>query len=173
VSLAETQAQWARLFTQRAARSALAQGPNRDEALAGEIERFALGLLAKRRMDVAKWLPLTARALGPDFGPRLRETMAEPPPGARADALALVARLRGGEPPWIGELAAYEGEFLRAWGPQGRFVVRAYRWPVHLIADRLTAGEAVGDAAPKRTLALWARRPGGRLRHRTWTLART
>lgn len=166
MTLAQTQAELARLFTQRAARAALA-----GDATAAEIERFAHGLLAKRRLDVAKWLPQTAAALGPKLGARLREVLAEPPPGSRADALALVARLQSElEPPWIGELAAYEGEFLRAWGPKTHFAVRLYRWPAPGIAERLAGGEAVGDIRPARTLAIWARRRGGRLWRRWWTL---
>jgi hypothetical protein len=170
VTLAQTQAELARLFTQRAARGASA-GNLGDGVSAAEIERFARGLLAKRRLDVAKWLPQTAAALGPEFGARLGETLAEPPPGARADALALVARLRSErEPPWIGDLAAYEGEFLRAWGPKTHFAIRLYRWPAPRIAERLAAGDAVGEVRPARTLAVWARRRGGRLWRRWWTL---
>ncbi len=164
MTLAETQAELARLFTMRAAR-----GQQAPDGLTSEIERFAKGLIAKRRLDVAKWLPLTAKVLGPALGAQLREALAEPPPGARADALALVARLQTArEPPWIGELAAYEGEFLRAWAPQARLALRFYRWPVPRIAERLAAGEAVIDDAPSPTLALWARPPGGWLRHWWW-----
>ena len=166
MSLGETQNELARLFTMRAARAE--QAP---DELSAEIERFARGLIAKRRLDVAKWLPLTAKVLGPALGAQLREALAEPPPGARADALALVARLQSArEPPWIGELSAYEGEFLRAWGPRARLALRFYRWPVPRIAERLAAGEVVIDEARSPTLALWARPPGGRLRHRWRTL---
>jgi hypothetical protein len=162
--LADTQAELARAFTQSTARASLDP----------EIARFAAGLLAKRRLDVEKWLPLTAKALGPDFAPQLRAGLAEPPPGARADALALVARLQGQpEPPWIGDLAAYEGEFLRAWRPGAFFAFRRYRWPVAAIADRLAAGETVGDVQPATTWAVWWRPKGGRLRYRCWSWGAT
>jgi hypothetical protein len=166
VSLAETQAELARLFTQRAARAAL---PEPDP----EIARYAAGLIAKRRLDVEKWLPLTAKALGPAFAPQLRAALGEPPPGAKADALALVERLQGQpEPPWIGDLAAYEAEFLRAWVPGAHFALRRYRWPVARIADRVSAGAALDDVRPAMTLAVWVRTPGGRLVHRWRTLGR-
>jgi hypothetical protein len=186
VSLAETQAALARLFTQTAARADFARDPVALARAAGlegedaqrlaaldapEISRFARGLFAKRRQDVEKWLPLTARALGADFAQYLRETLAEPPPGARADALALVAKLRGARAPgWIGELAAYEGEFLRAWGPRAVFWVRFYRWPVPRIAAKLAANQPVGAINRGLALAVWLRPPGGRLWHWSRTL---
>lgn len=184
MSLAQTQAALARLYTSDAARAAFARDPAaaaRAAGLAGasaqalaavaarEIARFAGSLAAKRRLDVEKWLPLTAAALGAGFAPRLRAVLAEPPPGARADALALAASLKGAaSPPWIGELADYEARGLRAWGPDAHFAVALYRWPVPAIAARLAAGEGVGEIAPALTLALWARRRGGRL----WRWAR-
>jgi hypothetical protein len=186
LSLAETQAALARLFTQAPARAEFARDPLALARAAGleseeaqrlaaldapEIARFAGGLFAKRRHDVEKWLPLTAQALGSGFARRLRETLAEPPPGARADALALVAKLRGGlAPRWIGDLAAYEAEFLRAWGPRGFLAIRVYRWPVPRIAEKLSARESVGAVKPGLTVAVWARVPGGRLRHWRRTL---
>jgi hypothetical protein len=180
VSLARTQTAMARLFTDSAARAELMQDPagrlpdgvaaQDAVGLAAEIERYAKALIAKRRLDVAKWLPLSAKALGADFGDRMREALVEPPPGARADALALVARLQSArEPAWIGELAAYEGEFLRAWGPRARLAVRRFRWPVPRIAERLAANAAIADIGPAPTLAVWARAPHGRLWHRWWT----
>jgi hypothetical protein len=186
VSLAETQAVLARLFTQAPARAEFARDPLALARAAGldgeeaqrlatldapEIARFARGLFAKRRQDVEKWLPLTARALGSDFARCLRETLAEPPLGACADALALVAKLRGAlTPRWIGDLAAYEGEFLRAWGPRGFFAIRVYRWPVSRIAAKLSAREPVGAVKSGLTVATWVRAPGGRLRHWRRTL---
>jgi hypothetical protein len=186
VSLAETQAALARLFTRTAARADFARDPLALARAAGldseeaqrlaaldppEIARFARGLFAKRGQDVQNWLPLTARALGSDFAQRLRETLAEPPPGARADALALVTRLRGAAiPSWIGELAAYESEFLRAWGPRAFFAIRVYRWPIPRITENLSAREPVDAVKPGLTLAVWLRAPGGRLRHWRRTL---
>lgn len=186
MSLAKTQAALARLFTQTAARADFARDPltlarasglDSEEAQrlaaldAPEIARFARGLLAKRRQDVEKWLPLTAQALGSDLAKCLRETLTEPPPGARADALALVARLRGAVAPgWIGDLAAYEGEFLRAWGPRAFFAIRVYRWPVPRITENLSAWESVDAVKPGLTFAVWLRAPGGRLRHWRRTL---
>ncbi len=179
MSLAETQAALARLFTQTTARAEFARDPlslARSAGLEGEaaqqlatlgapeIARFARGLFAKRRQDVEKWLPLTALALGADFARRLRESLTEPPPGARADALALVAKLHEApSPPWVGDLAAYEGEFVRAWGPGAFFAIRLYRWPIPHIAAKLSACEPVGDIKRGLTFAVWVRRPGGRL----------
>jgi hypothetical protein len=187
VSLAETQAALARLFTQSDARTDFARDPLALARAAGldgeeaqrlatldapEIARFARGLFAKRRQDVEKWLPLTARALGSAFAQCLRETLAEPPPGGRADALALVSKLRGAQAPrWIGDLAAYEGEFVRAWGPRAFFAIRVYRWPIPRITENLSAREPVDAVNPGLTLAVWLRVPGGRLRHWRRTLS--
>jgi hypothetical protein len=181
VSLVETQAALARLFTHPIARAEFAQDPlalAREAGLEGEaamrlatldppeIARFARGLFAKRRQDGEKWLPLTTLALGADFARCLRETLAEPPPGARADALTLVANLRGALAPcWIGDLAAYEGEFVRAWGPRAFFALRIYRWPIPRIAAKLWAYEPVRDIKRGLTFAIWVRAPGGRLSH--------
>jgi hypothetical protein len=186
VSLAETQATLARLFTQTAARADFARDPLALARAAGlegeeaqqlaaldapELARFGRGLFAKRRQDVEKWLPLTAQALGSDFAQCLRETLAEPPLGARADALALVATLRGAvAPSWIGELAAYEGEFLRAWGPRPFLAIRVYRWPIPRITENLSAREPVDAVKPGLSFAVWLRAPGGRLRHWRRTL---
>ena len=46
--------------------------------------------------------------------------------------------------------------------------LRVFRYPVGAIAGSLYAGAAVANVAPRMTLGLWARRPGGRLFHRLW-----
>ena len=53
--------------------------------------------------------------------------------------------LRAAIPRWIGDLAAYEGEFLRAWGPRALF--RDPRLPLASPAHR---GENIGARAGRR-----------------------
>jgi hypothetical protein len=188
MALAEVQAALARLATQPEARDAFARDPVSAGRALGlddpdahvfatlappELERFAASLRAKRALDARKYLPLTALALGPGFGPRLRAHLAGPPRDAREDALALVAELRAERDPsrpWLGDLARYEGATIVAGGSPYGLWLRRFRWPVLSIAAALARVETVPDRAPRAGLALWLRTPGGRLTHRTWRL---
>jgi hypothetical protein len=183
MALAEVQAALAKLFTQTQARAAFARDSlaagralGLDEADAAALarlapralERYAASLTAKRRLDAAKLLPLTALALGDEFGPRSSEAFAEPPPGAVADALALVDRLASdprAAPPWIGDLARYEGAFLRSRRPRCAIRVHRFHFPVLAIAGALRRGERIDAVPPRRCIGIWARMPGRALRH--------
>ena len=187
VSLAETQAALARLFTTSAARAEFVHDPlvyARTAGLEGaeadalskmaasEVERYAMSLRAKRKLDVEKWLPLTARAC-PEFARLLRESLAEPPPGARADACALITRLQSASPRLDRRSRGLRGRVpARFWaggvffGPPLSLAGAAHRGRASPPAS------ALSEAAPAPTLALWARSPRGRLRHRWWILGR-
>lgn len=184
MALAEVQTALARLLTDKEARAAFARDPQamaralgldepEAQTLAGlappAIERFARSVEAKRALDARKLLPLTALALGNAFGPRLRAALPRPPRGAAEDALALVAALvspSDASPPWIGDLARYEGAFLEIGRRRFGLLIRRFRYDVLAIAAALRRGEAVAGAARRTRLGLWARRPDGTLWHR-------
>jgi len=189
MALGEVQGALARLFTDAEARAAFARDPlaagralgldANDARILGDLascalDRFADGLQAKRALDVRKLLPLTSLALGEAFGPRLRRCLAAPPPGAVADALALVAALAL-EPdrsaPWVRDLALYEGAFIEVRRRRFALRLRRFRYPVLAIAAALERGERVGAASPRWGMALWARLPGGALVYRHWRLS--
>jgi len=188
MSLKETQALLARLFTDARLRREFAADPvgvarrfgfaekdaRRFAAIdKGAVERFAEGLLGKRALDARKAMPLTARALGASYDRLFLEAIEGPPsPGRhRADALAFARRLaalaaRGGAaPPWIGDLARYEAAFIEAARPGGVLLFRRFHYPVGRLAAALFAGETP-DVAPRATYGLWFRAPGARLFHR-------
>ena len=194
MALSAVQAALARLFTDEAARADFLRDPQAagralglDESDAETLARlapralrqFAGGLKAKSVLDARKRMPLTAQALGETFADHWRAAVAPLPPGAsRADEaqalaarIATLAREKQLAPEWIGDLARYEAAFVEA--AQRRFGMRArlFRFPVMRIAARLHGG-AIESCAPKMTLGVWARWPGGRLFHRTWALGR-
>ena len=135
------------------------------------LDGFAGSLVAKRRGEVGKLLPLTARALGPvAFAERFREYAARPiPDGPRrhvADAVAFAATVGLGpdDPSWLADLARLEASNLRAHHEPAR------RWIAcrlgHRPADLGRAATGSGEIPPRRpTLVVWFRVRGrGRLR---------
>jgi hypothetical protein len=194
MALSDVQAALARLFTDEAARAAFLRDPqDASRALgldgndAGTLARlapralrqFAGSLKAKSALDARKRMPLTAQALGEAFADHWGAALAPLRAGAsRVDevhalAVRLAARAAAGQlaPPWIGDLARYEAAFVDA-QRRGGLRLRLFRFPVGAIAATLYAGGMIGDCAAGTTLGVWARWPGGRLRHRVWTLAR-
>jgi hypothetical protein len=195
MALSAVQAALARLFTEEAARASFLSDPQAagralglDEADAATLARiapralrqFAGSLKAKRVLDARKTMPLTAQALGEAFAEHFRAAAAplRQDAGAAEEAQALAARLAalagtGAIAPfWIGDLARYEAAFVvaarRRWGLR----LRLFRFPVARIAASLHAGAAPAEVAARRSLGVWAHRPGGRLFHRCWPLAR-
>ncbi len=179
MGLMQTQALLARLFTDADLRRAFFDDPQRtlrgfdlseDEATAlaaldkGEVEEFARCLLGKRALDARKVLPLTAKALGPDFDRLSREAIVGPPPPGRhrADAAALARLLtsRKLSPGWIGDLARFEMAFVAAARPG--VVLRRFAWPVNDVTRQLLAGAPV-DVRPRRRFGIWLRAPGRKL----------
>lgn len=177
--LAEVQAALARLVTDSQARAAFQSDPaavaaslglssGDMQAISRGLDKFAGTLKAKRRLDAAKMLPLTARALGADFARRFRAGLTEPAQGTRADALGFVRSLsREPEPerPWLVDLVRYEAGFVET--RSGGLRLKGFRYEVTEIARALETGAVV---APRRrfTFALWFRWPGGRLVLRVW-----
>ncbi|WP_210254826.1 hypothetical protein [Methylocapsa sp. S129] len=195
MALSAVQAALARLFTDEAARAAFLRDPqgagrslgldegeaNMLAAIAPKaLRQFAGGLKAKRALDARKAMPLTAKALGEAFGRHFRAAAQSAPAGASrvrearalAMRLAALAHERKFEPKWAGDLARYEAAFVEA--AHRRFGLRLlwFGYPVGAIAASLHAGAPVSAIAPATTLGLWARRPGGRLFHRLWSLTR-
>jgi hypothetical protein len=187
MALAQVQAALAKLVTHTDIRADFLRDPlgtaralGLDEADAAtlalmaprSLTRFAGSLTAKRRMDVQKWLPLTTRALGDAFVPRLREALVEPPPGTAEDALALVDRLLHDSrdaPPWIVDLARYEAAFVEAWRPGFVFRCRRFDYPVLALAAALRRGARPDPSPRRRCVAIWLRASrGARLWHRVW-----
>jgi hypothetical protein len=195
MALGEVQAALARLFTDENARATFFRDPRiggralgldeKDAAtLAGlapqAIGQFARSLKAKRMLDLRKAMPLTALALGEAFADHFRGATSSSHQGADrlTDAKALAARLvalaktREASPAWIGELAHYEAAFIEAAKRPFGLRILALKYPIGHIAASLYAGAPVGAVARFATFALWARRPGGRLLHRVWSLRR-
>jgi len=123
---------------------------------------------------------LTAQALGKSFAEHFRAAVA--PLRHNADrgeeAQALAARLAALAdraalaPLWIGDLARYEAAFVEASRRRFGLRLRLFRYPIAIIAASLHAGAEPAAVAPKLSLGVWARRPGGRLFHRLWPLPR-
>ena len=179
-----TQAAYRREFFARPEKAALDFGLTADEAStlkamdAKAVARFVDSLSEKRLADARKTLPMTARALGPEFDRLLLPELDAPPSAGRHrdDAARLVARIEQGAddtrslPPWIVDLARYEMAFVAAARPGAVLLLRCFRWPPRLLAAAALSGADVG--APKRVLALWLRLPGARrLFHRLLSVA--
>jgi hypothetical protein len=194
MALGAIQGALARLFTDEAARAAFLEDPERAARALGlgdddcgtlarlapqALRQFAGSLKAKRALDARKMLPLTARALGGAFADHLSATAASLAPGASrlAQARALAHRLdaqarAGAIEDWIGDLARYEATFTEVAHSRFAMRLRLFRFPVEKIAATLLGGAAIGGFAPRMTLGVWARPPGGRLFHRVWPLTR-
>jgi hypothetical protein len=191
MSLAETQALLARLFTDDdlrreffelpvavAARFGLsAEDAQRLAALdRREMDVFARSLIGKRALYARKALPLTARALGDQFDSLLAEAIRgrARDGSTRADAAALVAlldrSLARGElaPVWIVDLARFELAFVEAGRSGPALFLRRFHFDVASIAASLAKGGDV-SALRRRTVGVWARAPRGRLRWRLFS----
>jgi len=184
MSLAQTQDLLARLLTDAPLRAqfdadqiAVARRFGLSEAEAqrfSTIDRralsgFAQSLFGKRALDARKVLPLTFKALGPEFDRRLIAALDGPPSTGRhrADAARLVSSLVAHPDamrPWLGDLARYELAFVEASRPGGALVLRLFRWPPARLADSVRRAVAP-KSAPRRALGIWVRTPRGRLRH--------
>ena len=143
-----------------------------------QIEQFADSLRRKRRDQVRRVVPITARALGRKFAGLFdRYLDSSPPRGSKADladAAGLVAAMGRWadqiDPPWAVDLARYELAWREA-ARAGRFpIMRIFRFPVARIATRCEPD----SAAPRLTLACWWRPVGrGSVRHIVMTMPKT
>jgi hypothetical protein len=191
MALAEVQGALARLYVDPALRerffadppavgAELALGAEEVRMLAGisrrQVEQFAEALRRKRRDQVRRVIPITARALGERYG-RLFERYAgeSAPRGSKADlddaagfVVALGRWADDGRPPWAVDIARYELAWRQAARAGCRPVLRAFRYPV----ARLIRGRATNAAiVPRPTLAIWWRPTSrGRIRHLVLTI---
>ncbi len=191
MSLAETQALLARLFTDDdlrreffelpvavAARFGLsAEDAQRLAALdRREMDAFAQSLIGKRALYARRALPLTARALGDQFDALVREAIGRRADDGkrRSDAAALVAHLerrlaqRELAPVWIVDLARFELAFVEAGGSGPALILRRFHFDVASIANSLASGHDV-SVVRRSAIGVWARAPRGRLRWRLFS----
>jgi len=163
MGLAEQQAALAKLYTDGTARKAfyknaqeagsswgLSDADIREIVLVPreQIEGFARSLVAKRRGEVEKFLPMTHRFLGPDFNSLFhRHAETYLPAGAqrhRADALAFASSIASGSgcAEHIRDIVRFEQSLLIARSMR-RPQLRLFRYDVRM-ADKM---EAAGNAA--------------------------
>jgi len=192
VALAQLQAALARLFTDANLVEAFCREPGttarrlgltaKDAEIfaaldAAAVRNFASALTRKRVLDARKTLPLTYRALGPEFDSLLAAEIAEPsqPERRGADAALLADRLaaRAAQgtvaPAWIGDLARYEAAFLAFERPERGVAILSFRFPLKILIGALLSGERPGRIAPRRSFGLWLRlRKSSGLIHVLW-----
>ena len=178
MGLAQHQAALAQLFVDAEARKEFAADPRAfahrrglegadAERLAkltpAALNRHAASLTSKRSLDLAKALPATAKALGPDFRALVRRAIdgrgfSRNPcddAGAFTALVAQEARARRIQPHGIADLARFELAALRASRLQWGVICRVFRRPPAAI---------VGASRHGLYIAIWMRAPGGRLR---------
>lgn len=182
MALGETQTLLARLFTDAALRAQFFTSPvevakrnGLDEADArrlaqidpAEIEAFARSLVGKRVLDLRKSMPLTARALDARFEILSIDAVGAPSRARpAADAGALLRRLeelsaRDDHLGFVADVARFEFAFIEAARP-GIWLKRFHHDMAPLVSA-LRAGASV-EARRRRTIGVWARAPGARLR---------
>jgi hypothetical protein len=126
-----------------------------------QIEQFAESLARKRRDQVRRAIPITARILGDRFAELFaRYVIDSAPRGSAADlddavefVAAISRRPDGIEPPWSVDLARYELAWRQA-ARAGR-VLRARRF--RFAVARLATGQEPDPVLPRTTLAFWWR----------------
>ena len=126
-----------------------------------QIDQFAESLRRKRRDQVRRLVPITARAFGDKFPALFERYMNESPPrGSKPgldDASGFIAAIGRWsdrlEPPWAADVARYE----LAWRDAARAgwlpIVRMFRFPV----GRLSTWRNPEGVVPQATLAFWWR----------------
>jgi hypothetical protein len=128
-----------------------------------QFEHFGSSLGRKRRDQVRRSLPNTARVLGKAFTPLFECYVNQAPPrGSRADlddaanfVAALMRSNRPLQPEWIVDLARYELAWRRAVRPGHHLIVRLFRFPI----GRFTGAQEPGPTTPRPTLAIWWKPP--------------
>ena len=188
MGLTDVQSALARLFTESALRESLFLDPQRAaeelglsaceaaqvaQLSAAQVGYFAASLIAKRRHEVEKLLPLTHHLLGRQFHDAFEHYAAVPIPHGlqkhHADALGFAAFYQEQglllNPPWSMDVLRYETAWLEAASPQRRWLFRRFRYPVSAILCDVVKDPAV-TFPTRTTLGLWFRvRPEGPLRH--------
>jgi hypothetical protein len=184
MGLAEVQNVMARLFIDPVVRSQFFDDPAAIGAKFGlspaetqslaevrqfRFEQFGDSLGRKRRDQVRRNLPNTARVLGREFTSLFGRYVDQAPPrGSRADlddAAEFVAALqrwnRSLQPEWIVDLARYELAWRRSARPGLRLIVKLFRFPI----GRFTGAQGTSPTKPRSSLAMWWRPPW---RHTVW-----
>lgn len=190
MGLAQLQRALAQLYTDAQAREAFFDDPaaggqwlgltpeevGQLSAAAAQISFFALSLQRKRLNEVNRLLPLTRRALGPQFGAMFLEYARTSVPrglrkhqdDARAFADFIGQRARTGVvvSAWGGEVARYEAAWIRASDPTCRCLVLWFYHPVGTLAQNPAQNDLAALPLKQFTLAAWYRlAAAGRVRH--------
>jgi hypothetical protein len=140
-----------------------------------QLEQFAASLRRKRRDQVQRIMPISARTLGQEFAVLFdRYVDASPPRGSKADlddAAGFVESIRRSadqlEPEWAVDLARYELAWRQAARARRLPIVRTFRFPV----ARLATEQRPVPVAPRATLACWWRPTArGTIRHLVITM---
>ena len=184
MGLIEIQVGLARLYTDAALRERFAATPlavgrelGLDAAEAtqlaqlstAQLNRFANSLLAKRRHEVAKLLPLTCQLLGANFAALFeRHADASLSAGSKkhlADALNFDEFLRSlpdaerCAPPCLVEVLRYEEACLRIRQPRRLFVCALFRHDIVRLCRSLRQPDTPPYLLVRPTLVIWSRRP--------------
>lgn len=141
---------------------------------ATQVVVFAASIVAKRRHEVGKLLPLTRRVLARRFQDDFaRYAVAPIPEGLdkhRQEAITFATFLEaaghGLRPAWALDILHYERAWLEAASPGRRWLARHFRYPVGKLAHSLRRGDAPASVPPVKTIGIWFRfAPSGPLRH--------
>ena len=195
MGLADTQALLAKLFTDKHLRKQFFEDPiavgtalgldnGQAAILAGldptGVAAFADSLDRKRRDDLAKFLPITTRALADKYNKVFHRFANEHQerPGSLGDAQAFVdfftelaKSAEGPFSPWLGDLARYEIAFQRTVMSPRNFLILGFHYPVQQIATLVLQDLPMPLIQRRRTVALWCRIGSrGRLRHLVFSL---
>ena len=130
-----------------------------------QVGRFADSLVAKRRHEVEKLLPLTRRVLGREFSAEFARYASAPVPDGmhrhREDAIAFAAFLGNSDgrpgPPWAMDLLRYERSWLEAGSSRRRWLVRRFQYPVGRLARNLVEDTVLPSVPFQPTLGVWFR----------------
>lgn len=149
-----------------------------------QLDSFAASLHKRRLEQAGKLLPLTCRALGPDFEAAFRNYTRSHVPVRLArkhlgDALAFAAflekllRRERREPRWLLDVLHYERSRVKAADPRRRLVLALFRHDVSRLVRSLARKEREAAVLARRCLAVWARaRRGEPVRYAVYFLPR-
>lgn len=128
------------------------------------VDRFAGSLIAKRRAEMAKLLPVSAQLAGERFVEAFGEYAAAsglngPNKHAR-DAVRFgrwLARAGIINEPWAREVARFEADRVEVWLNRPVLRARLYRYPVVRLAAQIINSEMPAEREAKQTGVLWYR----------------
>jgi hypothetical protein len=147
-----------------------------------QLNSYAASLHKKRLEQACKLLPLTCRALGPDFHEAFRAYTRSRVPARLVkkhlgDALAFATflekllRRERREPRWLLDVLHYERSRIKAANPRRHVVVALFRHDVSRLVRSLARKEREAAVLARRCLAVWGRtRRGGVVRYAVYFL---